>query len=111
MVMIKKLLLPMAMMIMLSCPGCVVMQNPRAELLIAQRSFVTVVESLAELRAAEMFSDEEVERISELIHSASGLLDEWADSIIKGEKSYQKGGSFIFILKNLIYYIEKEKGE
>lgn len=106
MVMIKRSLIPIAILFMLS--GCAVMQDQRAELIVAQRSFIAVVNSLVELRDADMFSEKEVENIGELIYLGDDLLDKWTESVLDGERPPRVISLFNDVLRMLFNYRVKE---
>lgn len=107
MVMIKKFLIPMMLMFMLS--GCAALQDQKVELLIAQRSFIAVVDSLSKLNAEGAFSDKEAEIIGELIYKADGILDEWVDAVLDEKPLPQSVHVFNLVMIKLLEY--NEKGE
>lgn len=103
---IKRILLPMAVMLLMS--GCAVMEDPKAELLIAQRSFIAVVNSLSELRDADAFDEEELVSITKLILSGDRLLDMWTEEVIN-ERTFDASDVFYHVLGELIEH--RNRGE
>ena len=104
---IKRLLPLMVSMMMLS--GCAMMESdPKAELLIAQRSFIAVVDSLSELRDADVFDEEELVSITKLILSGDRLLDMWVEEIIN-ERAFDGSDVFYHVLGELIEH--RDRGE
>ena len=66
--------------------GCRVIQNdPKAQLFAAQKSFSSVVRGLASLKAAKLFSNEEVAIVSAGIHQVGDYLKEWEAAVLAGE--------------------------
>lgn len=104
--MVKKLI-PLSLILMLI--GCVVMSDPRAELLVAQKSFITVVNSLSDLKEADVFDDNEIDDITKLIDMGDELLGDWTIAALEGKEYPKAIKLFNAILDQLIDY--KEKGD
>lgn len=102
MVMIKRILIPMAIALLMS--GCATIEDPKAELIIAQRSFIAVVNSLSDLRDAEAFDDDEIENITKLILSGDRLLDMWMEHVILEGDAFDAEDVFYHVLGELIEY-------
>jgi hypothetical protein len=98
----RKLLPLMAGLILLS--GCATMDDPRAELLIAQRSFIAVVNSLSDLKDTETIDGDDVITITSLIHAGDEVLDDWTALIIEEKRSPRVIETFHYILEKLIDY-------
>ena len=66
--------------------GCANLQaiheNPRAEYLLAQDTFTSVVRSLTELRKQGVFDADEVEVITVLIEDGRKILDDWYSDVL-----------------------------
>ena len=103
---IKRLLPLIISMMILS--GCATMEDPKAELLIAQRSFIAVVNSLSELRDADVFDEEELVNISKLVLSGDRLLNMWMEEVIN-ERTFDASDAFYHVLGELIEH--KNRGE
>lgn len=106
--MIKRLLpLVMSMMILSGC--AMVEHDPKAELIIAQRSFIAVVNSLSNLREADVFDESEVINITKLVLTGDRLLDMWAELVMNGKSPSDASDVFYHILGELMEF--KNRGE
>jgi len=103
---IKRLLPLIVSMLILS--SCATIDDPKMDLIIAQRSFTAVVDSLSELRASDAFEEDEIINITKLILSGDRLLDMWTEQVIK-EEPFDAADVFYHVLGELIEY--KNRGE
>ena len=106
--MIKRLLPLIVSMMILS--GCATISgNPRAELIVAQRSFIAVVNSMSTLREAGRLDDEEIENITKLILSGDRLLDMWTGLVLRGVDPANASDVFYHVLGELMSF--ENRGE
>lgn len=83
-------------------------QNPSAELLIAQKTFTSIVEILTTLQRAGKFKPEETEQLTILIHEGHRYLSTWVIALENGEDTPNAMNLMNrIILKLLRFQLEK----
>ena len=86
--------------------GCAqeIQQNPKAELLIAQKTFVSVVNSLTILQQAGKFDKNETKEITKIIHTGYEFLVRWESALLTGQDVFWMNDKFRDIAIQLIEY-------
>jgi hypothetical protein len=86
--------------------------NPKAELLAAQKTFTATVNSLTVMHKAGKISDEEAAQLTVLIHQGQGYLIAWEDALKAGNPRPDVIPKFKAVLDKLLdYEIAKEGGD
>jgi hypothetical protein len=82
----KKLFLFIPFMLMTLVNGCAVLENierdPKAEFQTAAIIYSAVVETLVILKSQGVFSEDEIEKIGEVLMYVDGLMNVWYQAIL-----------------------------
>ena len=86
--------------------------NPRAKLLIAQKSFASVVETLTVMKQLDKLDEDDIQKIDVLIHEGQIYLESWYVAVIDGKDKPGVELQINRILQQLIEYeIRQGDGE
>jgi len=84
-------------------------EDPKAELLVAQKTFTAVVNAMTDLRRAGKLNDDDVKIVAELILTAQEELHRWQAAVEAGQPPPTTLEGFRAVLARLIQ-IELDKG-
>jgi hypothetical protein len=96
---------------LLAVPGCIgpFANNPKAELLASQKTFIATVDSLTTLQNAGKFTPDETQQLTVLIHQGRDYLDQWWVAIKAGQPKPDVVLAFQAVLDKLVQ-INFQKG-
>ena len=103
----KTKLIILAMCLLVS--GCMQGLSPRAELKYTTMTFTRVVNSLAILKEAGKFSEDDIAKMVVFMDSGYALLEEWNKAVKSGTRSPSTIDAVNIVIENLIRY--KLEGE
>jgi len=92
--------------------GCnTLQQDPRAELVAAQKTFAATVDSLTAMQKLGKFTPEEKQQLTVLIHQGQDYLEQWQVAVITGQARPDVIQIFQDILDKMIEYKISKGGD